>query len=124
MKTKQIIILILCIGLSIAFFLFKDNIIGMLPDNNAAYREKFATYEQTEAVILKQERVKGKRGPARLVSTVKFSDKEGNEYTYELDENALEGTKPGDKTIIYYNPADPEYDVESERVYKEVMRIN
>jgi len=109
--------------LSIAFFLFKDSIINVLPDNNAAYRETFATYEQAEAVILKQEHIKGKRGPARLVSTVKFSDKEGKEYTYKLDDNTLQSTKAGDKTIIYYDPEDPQYNVKSERVYKEVMRI-
>lgn len=123
MKVKQLIIIVLCVGLSIAFFIFKDDIINVIPDNNAPYREKFATYEQAEATILKQEYVKGKRGPSRLVSTVKFADKKGNEYIFRLDDNALQGTKPGDKTTVYYDPENPEYEVKGERVYKEVMRI-
>lgn len=123
LNPAQAVIIVLCFAASIAFLIFKDDIIAMIPDNNAGYREQMAKYEKAEATILEQEYVRGRRGPARLVSTVKFTDNEGNEYTYRLDDNALQGTEPGETVIIYYNPENPDYRVESERVYKEIMRI-
>lgn len=119
LKPLHIVVIIAMLALTVVIFLFKDKI---TPDLNAPYRESFANYEKAEAVILDQRYNRGPRNRSRLISTIQFRDCNGDVHTYDLNDNTLDGKMKGDTVVIYYDPEEPQFEVKSEQVWREVMR--
>ena len=106
--------------LSILFFIYKDKIIdNTFGDINADARKQLETYVEAPAVVVSRESEGGRR--SRTVFTIQFRDEDNVLHTSRLYENALYSTQKGDTIKIYYDPENPML-IESEIVYKEIMR--
>lgn len=103
-KPLQIVLIVSMCLLSVAFFLFKDQIIPKA--NSQETIDLYKTFVPTKAVVVDFERVTGKRPYNNLVVQYWGADKEL--YNGKIKQ-ALEysGTQIGDSVVIYYNPNDP-----------------
>lgn len=118
-KPYHIVLIILIFTLSGVLYLYKDKII---PDLNEPYREQYSTYIRTSAVIVSKNVEPGRRG-SKTISTIQFYDAEGGLHTSKLEDNGLERNDKGDTIKIYYDPQNPDVNVQSEKGYKEIMKL-
>ena len=116
LKPLQIVIILIMLVLSAAFFLYKDKII---PNPNAAYEELYSTFVPTEGTIVSVENTGGRRGA--IIYTIQFYDRNNNLITVTERHWQTMPLQTGDKVTMYYNPQDPN-DATPESRWKEIMR--
>lgn len=105
-KTKpfQIVLIVSMLILSVAFFLFKDQIIPKA--NSQETIDLYKSFVPTKAVVVDFEKVNAKRPYNNLI--LHYWDADKGLHNGKIKQ-ALEysGTQIGDSVVIYYNPNDP-----------------
>lgn len=87
---------------------------------NAPYKEKYATFLQTKAVVISV-KDNGKSGKkARSFWQIEYRDQTDKIHQTSIQQQNILGTSVGDSVVIYYDPADPA-NVCGETDYKSVM---
>ena len=113
----KIALIALMVVLSIALFVFKDQIKYLNPSNQVS-REILSSHVKTTAKILSLTVKRGKKNAANNIYHIEYKDQKGNVYKANLWYNSIITLK--DSVVIYYDPQDPT-NITSERSYKEIM---
>ena len=115
-KPFHIVLIVLMSALTIALYLFKDEII---PNQNASSVELYRTFQQAEGTIVSSEQTGGRS--SATVYTIQFRDQDDNLVTVTERNWQTMPLKQGEKVIMYYNPEKPSQAVPEKR-WKEIMR--